>query len=58
MNLIWAFERNCGNHALDDKGDIQVARIIRIRVPRQEAGADQSVVVKKACNVAGAKRLN
>ncbi len=36
-----------GTSRLDDKGEAQVAETIRVRVPMQETGAEQLVVVKK-----------
>jgi hypothetical protein len=39
--------RNCGNQFLDAKGEIQVAKTTRMRVPMQEIGAEWLVVVMK-----------
>jgi hypothetical protein len=36
--------RNCGNQFHDDKGEIQVAKTTRMRVPRLETGAEWPVV--------------
>jgi len=47
VNLTEAFVRNCGNQGLDDKGEIQIAKTIRMRVPKQGTGTEQLVVVKK-----------
>jgi len=47
VNLIWAFMRNCGNQFLDDKGEIQVTKFTRVRVPMHETGAEWLVVVMK-----------
>jgi hypothetical protein len=43
---------------LDDKGEIQMNKIIRMRVLMPRTGAEQPVVAKKAGNAAGAKRLD
>lgn len=56
--LIWAFVWNCGNQSLDEKGEVQIEKTIRTRVPKQGTGADQSVVAKKTGNSVGAKRLD
>ena len=47
VSLIWAFMRNCGNQFHDDKGEIQVAKSTRVRVPMLETGAEWLVVVMK-----------
>jgi len=47
VSLIRAPVRNCGNQGLDVKGEIQVDKTIRIRVPKQDTGADQPVVAMK-----------
>jgi hypothetical protein len=39
--------RNCGNQFHDDKGEIQVAKSTRMRVPMHEIGAERLVVVMK-----------
>ncbi len=56
--LIWAFVWNCGNQSLDDKEETQMAETMRVRVPMQDTGADQPVVVRIAGNADGAKRLD
>ena len=43
---------------LDVKGETQEAKTSSVRVPRQDAGAEQLVVAMKAGNVAGAKELS
>ena len=47
MSLIWASVGNCGNQHLDDKGEMQETEISSVRVPMQEAGAEQPVVAMK-----------
>ena len=47
VSLIWAFMRNCGNQFLDAKGEIQVDKTTRMRVPMQDTGAERLVVVLK-----------
>ena len=48
VNLTEAFVRNCRNQSLDDKGEIQIAKSMRVRVPMQGTGAEQLVVVMKS----------
>jgi len=43
---------------LDAKGEIQMAKTMRMRVLKPRTGAEQPVVTKKAGNAAGAKRLD
>ena len=43
MSCIWAFIGNCGNHRMDVKGDSQVPRSMRDRVPMLFHGAEQAV---------------
>lgn len=47
VNLIWAPIGNCGNQSFDVKREIQEAETSSMRVPKQSAGADQLVLVKK-----------
>jgi hypothetical protein len=47
VNLIWASVGNCGNQNLDVKGEAQKTAILSARVPMQDSGAEQLVVVKK-----------
>jgi hypothetical protein len=47
VKLTEAFVRNCGNQGLDDKGEIQIAKTIRMRVLMRGTGAGQLVVVMK-----------
>lgn len=47
-----------GTSRLDVKGEIQMERTMRVRVPKPRTGAEQPVVAKKAGNAAGAKRLD
>ena len=58
MNLYLASLWNMGTCRSDVKGEIQAARIVRVRVPMQSTGADQPVVVMKPGNAGGAKGLN
>lgn len=58
MNLKQAFEWNVGTCRLDDKGESQVVRAARDRVPMRGTGADQFVVATKSGNADGAKGLN
>ena len=45
--MIQAFTRNRRTYGLDDKGEIQVAETISVRVPIQETLADQPVRAMK-----------
>ena len=47
MNLAQALIGNVGTYDFDVKGEIQVGENTRIRVPKQDIGADQLVVVRK-----------
>lgn len=47
-----------GTSRLDVKGESQMERTMRVRVPKPRTGAEQPVVVKKVSNAAGAKRLD
>lgn len=47
-----------GISRLDVKGEIQMERTMRMRVPKPRTEAEQPVVAKKVGNAAGAKRLD
>ena len=58
MILIQAVLWNTGTCRFDDKGETQVAKITRVRVPIQSTGAEQLVVASRPGNVGGAKGLH
>ena len=57
MSLVQAVLWNTGTCRFDVKGDVQVAKITRTRVPMRSTGAEQLVVALNPSNVGGAKGL-
>ncbi len=57
MTLFQALLGNVGTCRTDAKGEVQVVRAMRARVPMRYTGADQLVVVMKSGNADGAKGL-
>ena len=57
MSLVQAVLWNTGTCRFDVKGDVQVAKITRTRVPMRSTGAEQLVVALSPSNVGGAKGL-
>ena len=47
MTILQALVRNMRTCRCDAKGESQVAKITRLRVPKRNTGADQLVVVMK-----------
>jgi len=47
VNLVQTFVWNVGTYDFDDKGEIQAAETVRVRVPMRSIGAEWLVVVKK-----------
>ena len=47
VSLVWALWWNYRNQGFDVKGEAQVRKLIRVRVPMRSTGADQPVVVLK-----------
>ncbi len=48
MTLFQAFLGNVGTGRADAKGEAQVVRATRVRVPMQHTGADSPVVMMKS----------
>ena len=57
VNLIQALVRNVGTCRPDVKGETQVERPTRVRVPKRGTGAEQPVLARKSRNGDGAKGL-
>ncbi len=57
MSLVQAVLRNTGTCRSNAKGETQVAKIIRVRVPMGNTGAEQAVVAVNSGNSEGAKGL-
>ena len=57
MSLVQAVLWNTGTCRSDVKGDAQVAKITRARVPMRSTGAEQLVVALSPSNAGGAKGL-
>jgi hypothetical protein len=57
MILVQAVLRNTGTCRSNVKGDVQVAKITRARVPMWNTGAEQPVVALSPSNIGGAKGL-
>ena len=57
MSLVQALVWNVGTCRFDAKGNIQVAKTMRVKVPMRSTGAEQPVVVMKSAKADGAKGL-
>ncbi len=57
MSLVQAVLWNTGTCRFDAKGDVQVAKTTRTRVPMRSTGAEQLVVALSPSNAGGAKGL-
>jgi len=57
MILILALEWNVGTWSLDVKGEINGGRPTKMRVPKQDTGAEQFVVAMKSAKADKAKGL-
>ena len=57
MTLFQAFLGNVGICRTNAKGEVQVVRIMRARVPMWYTGAEQLVVALRLGNAGGAKGL-
>ena len=55
--LIRALVRNGGSYRSDAKGEAQVGRTHKARVPMQSEGSDQPIVALKPAKAGGAKGL-
>jgi hypothetical protein len=57
VTLFQAFLGNVGTCRTNAKGEVQVVRIMRARVPMWYTGAEQLVVALRPGNAGGAKEL-
>jgi hypothetical protein len=57
VTLFQALLGNVGTCRTNAKGEVQVVKVMRARVPMWYTGAEQLVVVMKRSNVRGAKGL-
>ena len=58
MILIWALAWNVGTCSLDVKGEVEAGGPSEMRVPKQDTGAEQSVLATKSAKADGAKGLH
>lgn len=57
VTFIWALVRNLGTCSLDVKGEIESGGPTKMRVPKQDTGTEQPVVVMKSAKADGTKGL-